>query len=817
MRFKGWRAKNMGVFRGEHAIDLSSLSGVIALVGANGSGKTTALELLAGTLFRKCPTRGTLKSLATDSDSFSEVEFEWHGQPYRVRQLVDAVHSKSEALVTNGTSAPILSTGKVAEYDEWRRSHLLDEDVFFAGPFSAQQSAGFFGMGATERKTLLLRALRLDRIEALADRCREHEREAKVKLATINARLEDERARSADVATAESQVQDLSATCTGHDLELELARSLLAGARTEAETARQAREAYDATIRLRAELSTKIQLLDEGLADKEERLRNNRNELANADKIRAAVTRVTELEQLVTELEKEAAVDEQKRRAAGAEADGQKRSVDAAQGRAVEARARIERLTKRLADREKVLAAAAALEQATDQALAAEQAVFESEQALEQLRAQRVTGAEERVEFLRGGLGQIAAGAAAGTMESTGCGEVASETLRVDDMSVEHARTLPASSQAAAAALHAAKDRAAVVSRRRADLERLAQSADELDRAASDLEAARAQEDAALAEARDARASEQSSRAIAAQFVAAARSRAETVSQRRSLLEEARIVAKRADRLAGAEGRIAELEPQRDAMQAERAALTEKLSATPEPATLPPPAPDVAAFERTLAAEESAASRARVALAIAERNLEEARAAAERLAVLDAERVAVEADLADWSRLAQDLGKGGLQALELDSAIGELNELSNSLLHRCHSSRWTIRFDTQRLSGDGKRMIESLEVYVLDTERGREAPAETFSGGEVAILSEAVSLALTMVACRRAGLEGCDLIRDESGAALDPQNARAYLQMLREAMKYLGSERVLIVSHNADVSDACDARIRIEDGTISIH
>jgi len=64
-------------------------------------------------------------------------------------------------------------------------------------------------------------------------------------------------------------------------------------------------------------------------------------------------------------------------------------------------------------------------------------------------------------------------------------------------------------------------------------------------------------------------------------------------------------------------------------------------------------------------------------------------------------------------------------------------------------------------------------VMVRDDNSEREA--HLHSGGECVVRREAVSLTLTIVACRRAGVRGATLVRDESGAALDPQNARVCL------------------------------------------
>ncbi len=183
---------------------------------------------------------------------------------------------------------------------------------------------------------------------------------------------------------------------------------------------------------------------------------------------------------------------------------------------------------------------------------------------------------------------------------------------------------------------------------------------------------------------------------------------------------------------------------------------------------------------------------------------------------LQGEIDAGESDLADWTRLAQDLGKDGLQAMEIDASLPELNALANNLLHTCHGSQFTVELRTDRLTADGKRTVEDLQMRVLDTKTGREADADKHSGGECVIAGESVSLALTVLSCRRSGVERPTLVRDESGAALDTQNARAYVAMLRMAAKMIGADKVLMVTHSPEIQEMCDVRLLIADGKVAV-
>jgi exonuclease SbcC len=277
------------------------------------------------------------------------------------------------------------------------------------------------------------------------------------------------------------------------------------------------------------------------------------------------------------------------------------------------------------------------------------------------------------------------------------------------------------------------------------------------------------------------------------------------------LQEEANALAPlvaKAGPLAGAEGRLAELVPQLDDARrvvAKGENELERLPALPDVQV----AVDVSSARRAVTDAERIAREAASALAVAEQRLEAATAGAERLVGLERDRDAAGAELADWTRLALDLGRDGLQAAEIDAAGPELTELVNDLLHTCHGPRFTVRVETQRASADGKRVLEGCDVVVLDTVGGREAQGETFSGGERVIIGEALSLALSMLACRRAGLEGVTLVRDESGAALDPENARTYVAMLRRAAELVRADKVLFVSHSPEVVEMADSRIEV--------
>jgi exonuclease SbcC len=175
----------------------------------------------------------------------------------------------------------------------------------------------------------------------------------------------------------------------------------------------------------------------------------------------------------------------------------------------------------------------------------------------------------------------------------------------------------------------------------------------------------------------------------------------------------------------------------------------------------------------------------------------------------------IERELGDWRILEQALGKDGIQALEIDAAGPEVAALTNDLLEACYGPRFSIAFETLREKRSARgEFSEVFDVKVFDS--GRERPVEALSGGEKVVVGEALGLAFSIFNARRSGIRWETLFRDETAGALDPQNAQAYVDMLRRALALGGFQQVLFVSHSPEVWERADARVRVHDGQVSI-
>lgn len=782
MRLEALKIRNLGPFR-DFAVDLAEYDGatLIAVTGPNGAGKSTLLELgIPGALYRSTPTRGSLQDLATARDAMLEARVV-NGRAWTLRHLVDPVSGKSEAVVLDAEGRPATDSGKVRDFDRWAATHLPAPEVLFASVFGAQGSAGFLGLKPGERKAVLLRTLGLERLEGLASEARERLRSARSAAEMVQARL-DETVSGLDTAAARAAVDEAEREVELADERAAAAARRLESARLEASDYALARQRWEEREQARAGLRRQIAELQQQRDGLALRIANNRAVLAEAEAIRAAVARAAELTTAVDRARAELG-EARQARALWEQRQGE---LDRAAKAAVE---RLRSVEAQIQGASATLDLAAKLDERRERVADRRGAVAAAELVLRELQESALLGAEGRIGLLRDGLEQIRDGASP---------NIARATLERDDIAARQAEEHPAKVADAHSELVWARDRLRAAEAELAEAERAAAAVERV----RQLEGEQREAIARLA------ATEAELRAHAESEPGGVEPLSARLRADEEELERARKVAAKADPLGRAEARLAELEPQAERVAADLERATQELAALPEEPA-PDAGPSLAALEEDAREAREAASAATARLGAARARLTACEEAITRAEALERDLEVAQAELADWTRLAADLGRDGLQAAEIDAAGPELTELVNDLLHTCVGPRWTVSIETTRLSADGKRQLEGCDVRVIDTERGRDAEASTFSGGERVIIGEAVSLALSMLACRRAGLDGVTLVRDESGAALDPANARAYVAMLRRAAQLVGARNVLFVSHSPEVVELADARIAL--------
>ncbi len=813
MRLERLAVRGLGPFRDDVEVDLGALDArIIAVVGLNGAGKSSLLELWPGAMYRQLPTRGALPKFATRRDAMVEATVV-NGQRYTIRQVVDAVSGKGEAVVLDEEGRPLIESGKVRDFDRWAAVHLIPEQVLYATNFGVQGGRqSFLSMSRSDRKGVILRALGIEHLEALAERARERSRQAKADLQTLVARIEDAREGALDPEQARQQLEEAEQRAKTADEAVALYRGQLEELREQAARAEEARVRAREIAERRTKLGEQLEAERARVQDLERRLANNHGVMERAETIRAAQKRDAELaderEQVAEAVRKLETDRERLQERAGQHAADQNRAEEERR----QAKERVEKARQRLAQEGDVEDARRRLPELEQSLKAQEQALERTEGQFEAARGRQLAGADDRIRSLRGYLHEIATDDLG---DSVTPADHAGDALREDDEQVEAAESVPqqiASLEEAVAAMRKTRDE---MRRTRDETQRLADRAEDIAAAREDMKGAKAAVEAADERAHAADAERQARleevAALDETLTERRRQLRELVDKRAALIDDLRL----ADKLAQAEARIAELEPQAEHARGEVSRIEaelEQLGPTPQA----PLRPDTSEVERQIADAEEAQQTAHGEAAVARQSIEAAEAAAKKVEDLEAERRRTEAELADWTRLGQDLGREGVQALEVDAAGPELTELTNDLLHSCHGSRFTASIQTTRQSADGKKQIEDCEVWIADNQEGREGAAETFSGGELAIVNETIALALSVMACRRAGVEGATLVRDETAAALDPPNRRVYVAMLRRAADMVGADKVLFVSHAEDMNDLADAQLHVHDGRVEV-
>ena len=183
-----------------------------------------------------------------------------------------------------------------------------------------------------------------------------------------------------------------------------------------------------------------------------------------------------------------------------------------------------------------------------------------------------------------------------------------------------------------------------------------------------------------------------------------------------------------------------------------------------------------------------------------------------RMDVLEQERKDKVIAFSDLSRdkglfdqLSVAFGKGGIQALLIESAIPELEKQSNDILGRITDHRMRMELETQRERRGGGDPMETLDIKIAD-ELGLRA-YETYSGGEAFRVNFALRIALSKLLAHRSGSPLPTLFIDEGFGTQDSYG----LERLIEAISVIKNEfrKIIVITHIDDLKDVFDVRIEV--------
>jgi len=852
----------VGAFAGEVVVPFGDLpGGLVCLVGENGAGKTTLLEASGpGVLFREFPTRfpsGVL-DLACSRDSELSLEFEHGGQ--QVRLLIRADRGtergsgrKAECYVyVNGELVRETGTGKVDPFDAWIRDHLVDRGRFFANLFAVQKPGALKGVGQfqhltkAQRSDLFAQMLGIGRFQTMAETAG----------AAVRT-LEPEYHRVAGALTTCAGDQELIQQTK---LELNEVRAALESAQTDLDAAEadleRARSVHEvktgdlsAVRAVAGELARKRTLAANkcgALSRLDVELDELRGELAQEQEYREQVEQVAALETQRDKLrEKHAGVKEQHYQAATAVASAvgameqtqlalttAQEKVKGAQAAQVELETLGEDVP--MAD----------LEKAVDEALSAVVEAKAAEIAVVQLKRDRLELVTKLEHQERDQADRAGRAALLDRVPCEGAGEFAAcellkgaqeDRVALEQLNQEIAATkeqlaapelvdLDDKVTAATAAVEQAKKLEQAKGKELSERRGRVQYVKHLELVAGQLVDWQKRErdhQAGLADLETAQATaaqdverlvvelhqvELDGKGVAAGI--------EPLAQAREQLNH--LVAMK-EQLPGKEERKAELAAEVATLKTELAAGGDERLSELE-AALSAAVRDqdaAAATEQTKRSNRDAQAHSQTRL---EERLAQAQEPDERKQRLEVAQVKLTQHLAAWSVLSQALGRNGIQILEIDAAGPRVSELANRLLRETVGDRWTVEIVTvvpkknPRPGDDPFRDVFDLQV--VDGSTGRRQSLENLSGGEEAVVGEALREALAIVGNDRLAHPFRTQWLDESSAALSEAAARAFVARKRKAMEIGGLHQVLMVTHQREIWEQADALLVVQDGTV---
>lgn len=806
MRLNSLSLRGITRFANTVSVNFNTLpAGLIALVGANGEGKTTIMESIAAALFRLMPSRdGALPNHCQGRDAFIELDFEHGGAHLRSLLKVDAQTGTQEAYLFNGDGNAALTNGKVKDFDAAIAERVTTPAIFLASVFASQNRKGnFMELSKADRKDLMIRMLGLEDLQRISDLAGERAKILETAVALAKAKVVSLQEQLEGLDDLRAKLGADEAALAGAQEDLEAARANLAAhieqeAKLKAEAGRLAsvQQSYKAVTDEIAQLATKRQ-------DMVDRRKNNADLLANAEEVRGAAAMVALLEQSIEAKRTELATAESHRDQLLQQQDEARALQDAAAATDQE----YERLMRVVTD------ARAAINTGL------QDKVFKLKDAVSMAHTAIAT-ATGNVRTLQAQI--TALKSRTPVLEQIPCGDSFPSCSLIAD-AVSARDSIPALEAKVADAeqgLAGKREQWAALDCERIEAE-TALNTSLATPIESSPEASAAQIKAALIR------KEAAQKTPAPEAFAAARATITRIQDElrhaETAIASARKTAERLPRLDAAETRIAELDQEIAQLDQESATkgqqanqLIDELHALPKAEDLAQAARVRAVAESTVRDRESTITNLQGSAAATRARITDLEALEPELAT---QRDLLEAKLEDLAQLKgihRAFGKDGIQALEIDAAGPEVSALINELLCSCFGPRFTLSFETTRPKADGKGEREVFDIRIIDNERGRQGEIGTMSGGEKVILNEAISLALAIYNTRRSGKHFETLFRDETAGALDPVNADRYLRMLRRALELGGFHQLIFIAHQEDLWQAADARVMVRDGQAEV-
>ncbi len=258
---------------------------------------------------------------------------------------------------------------------------------------------------------------------------------------------------------------------------------------------------------------------------------------------------------------------------------------------------------------------------------------------------------------------------------------------------------------------------------------------------------------------------------------------------------------RRRDELAGVDEQhqaLARADEERREQEARRRELDRSVSRIPQEHRLPVVEAERALEERTADMQARQSERDEAFRRV--QALEHAREQRQRFegALREAQRLRVR-----FGRLAELLGRGGLQARLVDEALEGITYLANETLARVSGGQLRLQLSRESRRAAGQADARSNEEIVIRARdlASADEPLDTqfLSGSQRFRTSVAIAAAIGQYVAGSQGSAIRSLIIDEGFGSLDAQGRQEMVEELRNLSQFM--DRIIVVSHQEDFQD----------------
>ena len=188
-------------------------------------------------------------------------------------------------------------------------------------------------------------------------------------------------------------------------------------------------------------------------------------------------------------------------------------------------------------------------------------------------------------------------------------------------------------------------------------------------------------------------------------------------------------------------------------------------------------------------------------IAESEKELEKVRKEAEK----------AKSESVEWELVSKAFGKDGIQALELDALAPGISETANRILKSGYGDRFSISIETTRIGGSGKKTKQIEDFKIMVNDDGDVTALENKSGGESVWIKRAIYDAFAVIRRRNTGFAFLTCFQDETDGALDASAKTAYCRMLEASHEAGKLRHTIIITHSNEVRAMIEQKIAMEN------